>query len=85
MLPVPFAGVEVLDPVRFEQDGVVDEPGLFVASVVPEGVRVPERDVRRVLERASAVGARCESQEPAAGDNGRWDLQRDMTPGSLLY
>ncbi len=67
MLPVPVAGEEVFHSVGFEQHGAVDEPGLFGAGVVPERVAVPEADVRRVLERASAVGAGGEGQEPAAG------------------
>ena len=45
----------------------MDEPGLFGAGVVPERVGVPEADVGRVLECASAVGAGGEGQEPAAG------------------
>ena len=55
---VPFAGEEVLQAIRLEPDGAVDEAVLVGAGVVPERVRVPERDVRRVLERAAAVGAR---------------------------
>ena len=67
MLPMPIAGVMVLDAVGFEQHGVVDELGLFGAGVVPEGVGVPEADVGRVLEGASSVGAGGEGEKPAAG------------------
>ena len=35
MLLMPIAGVEVLDTVGLEQNGAVDEPGLFRAGVVP--------------------------------------------------
>ena len=57
VLPVPFAGEEVLQAIRLEPDGAVDEAVLVGSGVVPERVRVPERDVRRVLERAAAIGA----------------------------
>ncbi len=67
MLLMPIAGVEVLDAVGFEQDGAVNEPGLFGAGVVPERVGVPEADVGGVLEGPSAVGAGGEGEEPAAG------------------
>ena len=67
MLPVPIGRVEVLDAVGFEEDGVVDEFGLFGACVVPEGVGVPEADVSGVLEGSSPVGAGGEGQEPATG------------------
>lgn len=67
MFAVPIGRVEVLHPVGFEQDGAVDELGLFGAGVVPERVAVPERDVGWVLERAAAVSAGGEGQELAAG------------------
>ena len=62
---VPVAGEEVLHAVGFEQDGAVDELGLFGAGVVPERVGIPEADVSRVLEGPSPVGARSEGEEPA--------------------
>ncbi len=62
---MPFAREEVLHAIRLEPDGAVDEAVLIGAGVVPERVRVPERDVCRVLERAAAVGAGGLRQEPA--------------------
>ena len=67
---MPFTRVEVLDTVGFEQDGAVDESGLFGAGVVPEGVAVPEGGVGGVLEGTSAIGAGGEGQEPAVGGEG---------------
>ncbi len=57
VLAVPFAGEEVSHAVGLESNGAVDEAVLVGAGVVPERIRVPERDVRRVLERPAAVGA----------------------------
>ena len=65
MLSVPLAGVEVREPIGFEQGGAVDEPGLFGEGVVSERFGIPNADVSGVLERATAVGAGCEGQEPA--------------------
>ena len=47
MLTVPFAGEEVLQAIGLEADGAVDESVLVRVGVVPERVRIPERDVRR--------------------------------------
>ena len=60
-----FAGEEVLQAVDLELDGAVNEPVLVGAGVVPERVRVPERDVRQVLECAAAVGAGGLRQQPS--------------------
>jgi hypothetical protein len=65
VLAVPFAGEEVFQAVGLEADGAVDKAVLVGEGVVPERVRVPERDVRRVLERATAVGAGRLRQQPA--------------------
>ena len=62
---VSFAGEEALQAIGLEPDGTVDEAVLVGAGVVPERIRVPERDVRRVLERAAAVGAGRLREEPA--------------------
>ncbi len=64
MLAVPFAREEVLQAVGLESNGAVDEAIMVGAGVVPERVQVPERNVRRVLERAAAVVAGGLRQEP---------------------
>lgn len=61
----PFAGEEVLQTIGLEPDGTVDEAVLVGAGVVPERIRVPERDMSWVLERAAAVGAGCLREKPA--------------------
>lgn len=57
VVAVPSAGEEVLLAIRLEANGAVDEAVLVGTGVVPERVRIPEAEMRRVLERASAVGA----------------------------
>ena len=78
MLSVPLAGVEVREPIGFEQGGAVDEPGLFGEGVVSERVGVPEAEVGGVLERATAVGA---GGEGAMGFLHSVDGIADVMPG----
>ncbi len=57
VVAVPFAGEEVRQAICLESNRAVDEPILVASGVIPERVRVPERDVSWVLERISAIGA----------------------------
>lgn len=50
VVAVPFAGEEVLQAVGLELDGAIDEAVLVGAGVVPERVRLPERDVRLLAD-----------------------------------
>ena len=61
---MPFAREEVLQAVGLEADRAVDEAVLVGAGVVPERIRVPERDMRWGLERTTAVGAGGLREEP---------------------
>gem|GEM_PF-6065430 len=74
VLAVPFAGEEVSHAVGLESNGAVDEAVLVGAGVVPERIRVPERDVRRVLERPAAVGAGGLRHQPALRGQAAMDL-----------
>ncbi len=71
MLAVPFAREEVFQAICLEPDGAVDEAVLVGADVIPERLKAPEQDVRRVLERATAIGVwGATAASPAASGRG---------------
>jgi uncharacterized cofD-like protein len=54
-----------IQAIGLEPDGAVDEAVLVGPGSVPERVAVPEADVRRVLERATSIGAGvCDRSQP---------------------
>lgn len=64
---MPIARKKVLDAIELKANRGMDVLRRLALRVVPEGVRVPETHVGRILERPPTVGRGYEDEEPTTG------------------